>query len=239
MITKNQIAIDALSELRISGITVQATPTEISDVVSRLDIMMLDWENEAILLGYKQPVEYGQSNPLDDSGLSRHSIFAVTANLAKILCARYGKMCHVQTLTDAKNGKDALYNIELPQREPNPYQPLGSGEFNGYHNDSYCNFQQEEEQAPTSYKTLQIKSGQTNEYSIDFNLGIPDGDTIGSFTVENGEGVEVLESSESDGFITLKCKGSVVGLSKVKITITYDDSGLVNPYTINFNVTEA
>ena len=62
MITKNQIAIRALDELRISGVTVSASPTEISDAVNRLDDMMLDWENESIILGYKQPEEFGQSN---------------------------------------------------------------------------------------------------------------------------------------------------------------------------------
>lgn len=131
MTTKNDIVLGALAEIRISGITVSASPSEISDAVLRLDNMMLDWDNDGLMVTYNQPEEYGQSDPNDESGLPREAVFAVIANLAKVLCARYGKQCHHQTLSDAKNGKDALYCTVLPQKEYDPYLPIGSGRVAG------------------------------------------------------------------------------------------------------------
>lgn len=240
MITKNDIVLNAFSEMRISGITVSPNPTEVTDAITVLDNMMLNWENENICIGYIRPESYGQSDPNDDSGIPDTAVFAVVANLSKVLCPSYGKQPHMQTLANARQGKSNLYNIELPQRENNPFLPKGSGEVYGYYGYSYRTpkFQSQTDDAPDNCQTSIIKVGQIDSYTYDFNSLIADGDSIDSYTVDYGSGVSVLEHAESDGFITLKCEGLSVGFSKVKITLNFAPSGLINPVTINFDVRE-
>lgn len=239
MITKGDIVNGAFEEARISGLTFNPSAAEVSSAITTLDNMMLSWSNNGICLSYNRSEGYLNVDPSQDSGLSDTSIYAVVLNLCKTLLARYGKQPAMTTLAEAKLAYDNLFDIELPSRESMPYVPQGTGEAYGYYNYSstyYNRYFSEQENAPVNCKTIDIKVGEINGYNIDFTSVIPEGNTISSFTVTDGQGINVLESSELDGIVTLKCEGILTGYAPVKITLNFDPSGFVDPQTVNFNV---
>lgn len=237
MILKIDIALAAYEELRIGGSTSSATPGEIGLAVRRLDSMMLGWRNKNLCVNYNKSTSYSDIDPNQDSGLNDTDMFAVVANLAKNLCASFGKMCPQQTLADAKEGYDNLFSVVIPQRESDPYLPLGSGRTLGNTFAYKYKFQDNNKNAPDNCSTLDLKIGEVNTFPIDFNHYLDDGETILSFVITGGVGVSILSSSESDGIVTIEAKGLIAGYDPVKITITSTPNARVNPRTINFNVT--
>lgn len=242
MITKNDLVIDAFEELRISGLTVTPSSGEIVSAIKRMDNMVLGWQNLGICLSYVRSEGYNTIDPTQNSGINDTSAFAVVTNLAKTLAPKYSKVIHPQTASDAKTSYEGLFSPELTMREQTPYLPTGSGEsfFFGNRISGYCfnYFQTFEENAPDFCTTKDILVGEVEFYGVDFNayLNEVDGDTIASFTVEDGEGVKVLESAELDGFVNIKAQGGMVGYAPVLITITTTPSGRILPENVNFNV---
>jgi hypothetical protein len=86
---------------------------------------------------------------------------------------------------------------------------------------------------------MDIIIGQTDFYPIDFTNEVEavDGDSISSFTVEDGQGVQVNQSTQDGNTIILECTGLTEGYAPVKITINFA-LGRVLPQTISFNVTK-
>ncbi len=241
MITKNELVIDAFEELRISGLTVTPNPKEVTSAIRRMDSMLLDWQNKGLCLSYVRSEGYSNIDPNQDSGINDTSAFAIVTNLAKTIAPKYGKAIHQQTLVDAKSSYEGLFSPELTEREQTPYLPTGSGEsfFFGNRIGGYCfnYFQTFDKNAPDYCTTKDILVGQIDFYGVNFNpyLNQVDGDTIVSFTVDDGEGVKVLSSAELDGFVNIEAQGGNVGYAPVLITVT-TSSGRVLPENFNFNV---
>lgn len=238
MITKNDIALSAFNELRISGLTTKPTPEEVTSAIIKLDNMVLSWQNKGICLSYIRSEGFSDVDPNQDSGLNDTSAYAVSLNLAKALAPSYGKSLNMGTLAEARVSYLGLFSSDIEQREKDPYQPTGSGHSFGYGYDDRFRFQGQEDNAPENCQTIDIKVGEVDFYPIDFNpyLNEVEGDAIASYTVNDGQGVKILNSSESDGVVTLEAEGLTVGLAPIKITLT-TSIGRVNPETINFNVT--
>lgn len=241
MFSKGDIALAALEELRISGLTVKANPEEIKKSIQKLDMLMASWRNKNLCLGYIPSLSYNNIDANQDSGLADNEIFAVINNLAKSESTKFGKETPQRILELSDESYKDLFSVILTTRENNPYLPMGSGETFSYYNSLYHGFYNQyfptDTNAPDDCQTFDLKVGQTDFFSVDFNDYLLDGNTISSFTIADGEGVAVLSSAESEGIITLECQGSIDGYSPVKITVTSTPSGRVNPETINFNVT--
>jgi hypothetical protein len=105
-IKKIDIVNRAYSKLRISGLTSGAIPSEITEAVMRLDdfIAALQWN-----IGYIQPINYGQSDPNDDSGLTIDAVDPLTTLLAESLALDFGakKIAIVSTPAFQKMVNDA------------------------------------------------------------------------------------------------------------------------------------
>lgn len=237
MILKIDIVLAAYEELRISGLTSEPNPREIESAVRRLDNMILGWKNKNLCPSYIRSVSYSDIDPNQDSGLNDTDMFAIVANLAKNLCALFGKMCHQQTLIDAKEGYDNLFSAIIPERESDPYMPKGTGRPFGNTFAHRWKYQSNDKNAPDDCDTFDLIVGQIDAFSVDFNSYLLDGNTIDSFTIEDGQGVEVLTSQEADGFISFEAKGLTAGFAPIKITVISTPSGRELPETINFNVT--
>lgn len=237
MITKSDLVIAAYEELRISGITVHATPEDVVLGTKRLEAMILGWQNKGLCLAYNKSDTFVSIDPNDDSGISDNNSIAVILNLAKTLCPAFGKQLHPDTRAEARVAYLGLFGSDMTYREKDPYQPTGSGHSFGYGYDDRFRFQGQEDNAPVNCSTIDIKVGQIDFYPIDFNyyLDKDEGDTIASYTVDDGQGVSILSDSESEGVITLQAEGLTEGLAPIKITVT-TTNGRVNPQTVNFNV---
>lgn len=236
MITKNDIVIAAYEELRISGLTAKPGPRDITSAVLTLDDMVTAWESDTICLNYNQALVYGVADPAQDTGVTTRDAYALKLNLAKALCARFGKQCPSYIITKAKETYDNLFSVVVIPKENRPYLPMGSGESYGYcgYRD-YNRYYPKIDQAPQNCDTLNLKVGEINFFPLDFNYYLQDLETIASYTIDDGEGVEILSDSEEGGIITVEAEGLVSGYAPVLITLT-TSNGRVNPETINFNI---
>lgn len=237
MITKNDIALAAFNELRISGLTTTPSPEEITSAITRLDNMVLGWQSKGLCLSYVRSEGFGSIDPNQGSGLNDVNAYAVILNLAKTLAPSYGKSLHLNTIAEARSSYLGLFSPNIEQRETDPYQPTGSGRSFGYGYDDRFRFQGQETNAPENCDTIDIKVGEIDFYPVDFNLYLSkvEGDTIDSYVVDDGQGVSILSDAVADGVITLQAEGLTVGYAPIKVTVT-TSSGRVNPETISFNV---
>ena len=127
MITKVQIVNGSYEKLRISGLTVSASPSEISLALKNLEGMVAAWTSEGIHIGYKLSESIADIDPNEDSGIGTEQYLAVELNLACELATAFGSSLPLHLLSDAKQKKDMLYDVELMAKQQNPYQPAGQG----------------------------------------------------------------------------------------------------------------
>ena len=87
MITKGDIVIGAAQFMSIWSVTTDLTPQETVVMLGILDDMALELESSGLLTGYSTPVDYGVSDPNDDS------------NLADWMGGPFKKLLAIQSLT--------------------------------------------------------------------------------------------------------------------------------------------
>lgn len=235
MLAKSDIIAEAFGMLRISGATTSPDSRESEVALSRLESMIASWQQYNLCLGYNFE---DLPDPNSDSGLSLKDKSPTAYNLAKVLAPTYGKVLSRPDLAQAKAMYEGLFSSIPAQREPDPYQPTGSGNSLGYYKRDRFRFQGPEINAPTTCDTYQIKQGQTKDFTIDLTSELSAGNTIGSYEYEDGQGVRVVSISETDAVFQLKCEGVLTGYAPIRITLTLTPSNEVNPVTINFNVNE-
>ena len=239
MITKNDLCLAAFNEARISGLTVTPNNAQLKSAIQKLDSMVLAWQNKGLCLSYIRSEGFADVDPNQDSGINDTSAQAVILNLTKMICPMFGKPVHPQTSLEARTSYLGLFSKDLSMREASPYQPLGSGSGHGYSYYYRPKFQEQNDNAPTNCDTQNLKIGETDSFSVDFNsyLSEIDGETIISYVIDSGTGITIGDNNETDGVISFYATGELVGAIKVKITIT--TATRTNPETIYFNITES
>lgn len=232
-LTKVEHILRAYSAIRISGLTSKPTPEEITTGLDELEDMMSEFQTRNICSSYFFEDE---PDPNTDSGIDTSYNNATQKCLAVRLAPYFGKEASptlmrqaTQALSNwsARTGKTNM--IRPPSR-----QPRGSG--NTFRFPVWIRFYRIEDGAPVSCDTLDLKVDEINFFSIDFNGYLLEGATITSFVLDIPPGIEVIDSSELDGVISLECKGLRVGHHPLTITIT-TSTGRVNPEKVSFNIT--
>lgn len=238
MATKIDLISAAYEELIISGITTIPTAEEVTIAIKQMDRMVLAWQNKNVCLSYLR--SDAQINPNQESGLNENNELAVILNLALRLCPAFGKVPNNETKIGAKEAYENLFSTELTTRESDPYMPTGAGHAwpYGYAYGYGCRymFQDAEQNAPDNCQTFDLNVGDTGPYSVDFQPFLDEipGETITSFTVEDGEGVNVSESVQTGSIITMTCTGAIQGYAPVKVTVVTQSRTKVE--YINFDV---
>ena len=194
------------------------------------------WQNSGLCLTYNKSAGYNDIDLLQDSGIRDSDALAIVLNLAKTLAPSYGQGFDSLALGEAKQAYDNLFSVELVMREPDTFLPVGQG--NHIHGVRYYfNFQAEENTAPVNCSTIDMVVGQTGLASTDFALYLAevDGDTIASYTAEDGEGVKLLSDSVSGSTVSMNVEAKLKGFGKIIVTTT-TSSGRILPRAVNFDV---
>lgn len=126
MITKGDIVDQAFIQLRISGLTSNASPEDSKMAAVVLESMMLAWTNKGLNLGWIKDADITDPDLQEDSGLSDSSYEAAYVNLAVKLAPAFGKP-PTQLDSFARELYAGLFSTELPVQQNNEYMPLGSG----------------------------------------------------------------------------------------------------------------
>lgn len=132
-ITKGEIVDKTYLLMRISGLTVDATPEDKSLALSALEDMILSYENMGLFLSYNKSETYPDPDPAEESGLSDKSIQAVKLLLFENIAPAFGKV-FPESLKDQRDmAYMGLFDTVPPIRIQNPRQPAGQGAY------PYCN----------------------------------------------------------------------------------------------------
>ena len=126
---KREIVEQAYGELALAGYVFDLSPEELNAALKRLDRLMASWE-PFLILGYNMPVNPGDSDLDDDSGLPDVAIEPVATNLAVRLAPGMGKTLSVDTKIAAKNGYNMLlarFASAVPQMQYPSNLPVGAG----------------------------------------------------------------------------------------------------------------
>lgn len=126
-ITKGELVIRALKMLGVVDSITSADPEEIRDGLDTLDVMIAEWGNHGIRLGYILPSSESPSMPDDVSGLADVKVFGVVLNLAVNLAPMLGREAAPTVRSRAKIFYEGLFNVDLIQRQSDPMMPTGTG----------------------------------------------------------------------------------------------------------------
>lgn len=205
MITKGDIVNGTFKLMRISGLTVSATPSETEDAIQVLD----DYASELsvdLALPYIQPLEYGTSLPSDTSGLTPEMAGPVKKSFLGELCAYFGKEIPNSVLKTSSSGMRALENllVEVDVAQNPATLPIGSGNEWDYRSNKFYS-------EPTSDEFPDnITKGDSFILPIDWSSWLQDQD---------------LESVEYETDSGLVLSGETISTPYSNVKLTFNEDG--------------
>jgi len=240
MSTKIQIVNGAYSQLRISGLTVIPSPSDISLALSRLEDMMAELYS---VWGLNINYNFEDTpNPNSQTNVARNFNQMMFTNLATRLVPDFGKELP-QTLAgqasqSISNAIGIVAQENMRQIQPPRRMPRGSG--NTFRGVFWNRYSTPEVLAPVSPATNTILQGETLNYYEDFSAFLGSA-TISSFTIDADPLLTIDTSANATPRITYTITAPVQNTNvygpfqQVMITIT-DSLNRTEIRLINFNV---
>lgn len=235
---KVEIINAAYSRGRISGLTSNPTPGDLTLGLRRLESMMAQWEEKNICVGY---------NFEDDPGLnSLHNVKrsywdAMETALAMRLLGDFGKQPVSLLLVNAKGAYATLLSgtamtnmVQYPNR-----QPVGSG--NDLRRNRFRRFYRSASAAPNDCAvTTRMFVGDIDNFTEHFDAWLDQGETLASYTITTPHPSNLFISGDvlatPDVNYTVEAKAA--GTYPVTIVAT-SSNGRVETRVVYFQLTKA
>ena len=241
--TKDDLMNGAFDELRISGLTVGATPKEKEKALTKLEEMASEYESRNICVNY---LFEDQPDPASSSGIGLQYNQMFKTNLAVRLIPMFGKNSQSSpALMDLKNQASAsLSNASARTAVVNQTnypgrQPIGSGN-NFRWGQKWRRFNNSKPNAPISCTTEQMQLNTTDRFIASWANFLGEDETIESFSITPSNGLEILTSQiQNDSTeVFYRAKSKLCGFQTVTIAIVTSVTTPENAdvRTINFNV---
>lgn len=236
MATKGDIVNSAYKRLRISGLTTNASPEEVTEALDELEDICAQLESRNICLSYNFNSE---PDPSDESGVQSFAVGPLKDILAARLAVYFGK----NEALYAKSQKAAISTLaattaQVRHVQPSRRMPRGSGVTNRYNR--WQRFNNPQQQAPISCSTESITYDSTLDYTLDINyfLTLDNGavETVSSYTLTpRATTLTVVSSDVTDGVLSyrLTCSESARNYEYLDFNVT-TDSGRTQHFIINF-----
>jgi hypothetical protein len=198
MPSKIQIVNGAYSVMRISGLTVSPSPEDSALGVQVLDDLMAELSVE-LDTGYIQPINYGESDANDDSGLTAETVGPVKKMLARELLANFGKPITNELNLIYNDGlrklEQLLVNV-LPSQNPATL-PIGSGNEYDYRSNKFYSEPNNDDGAQNYYKD------EVFQLPIDWSSWLAGVSALTNITYKADSGLNLTEESFTDDFSTV------------------------------------
>jgi hypothetical protein len=228
----------AYSKLRISGLTVTPSPSDLELALNELEKMMAELASGGIEVNYNFEE---QPDPNSDSNVDIKFWNMIDTNLAIRLIPDFNKEVPAMLVSQASQAmsqasgicaRDRIQQVQYPAR-----QPVGSG------NRRYARWKRFYTglniMAPNKPSTLSIRQGETNDFEESFAAYLRTDEYIQSFEVVCDTGLEVISSSVLEGVITYRLHAPVdvsAGIwQQAKVTVTTTE-GRIDIRLIDFQV---
>lgn len=215
--TKGEIVNDAYSQLRISGITVDATPEDIALAVDRLDDMMSEFFGRNMCLNY----EFEENpSPTTFHGVDRQHHLMMASNLAMTLLQDFGKDAPMALRGTARSTYDTssavsavakIRQVQYPSR-----MPRGSGirRFNRWRR-----FHPANNPPVTSCFNFKMFLGDVKDIVEPF-IAYLEGETIASYTISTSAGLTISNDTNLGDTLTYRVTAASGSSVQTKQTIT-------------------
>ena len=225
MTTKVDFINGAYSKLRISGITVNPTTSDLSLALSNLENMMAEFQDSNIIVDYA----FEQTPDLNTKhNVERKFWNAIEANLAVRLIPDFGKGKEPDPLLLAQQqgGLSFLYartariaRVSYPAR-----MPIGTKNFpfTSVSQQSYGESEEIQQDANIMYLD------DVDDFTEDFSAWLNDSETISSYAITSDDGLTINSDSNTDTTVDYQVQADgtndAEGLYQVKIVVTTSDS---------------
>jgi hypothetical protein len=230
---------DAYAEMRVSGLTVSPTTSDMVLALTRLEAMMAEWfGNRNINVGYNF-----EATPTFTSytNVALNYYNTMVTNLAVRLLAAFGMEPHPALVLNASQsisgtlGQTALENARMVQ--PSRRMPVGNGNsFRGYF---WNRFVIPTELPPAVSQTNNIIQGEIQDRYEDFSAWLG-ANTIASYTIQSTPLLETSDDGISSARIIYRVSAPVDNSGQgpwqiVLITVT-DSIGRINIRPVDYLV---
>lgn len=233
-ITKGALVRGTYSLMRISGLTVDATPEDTEVGIQVADDYAAQLKGAGLDIQWKQPTEYGFSDPDDNSGLTPEMAGPFKKLLFVELCSHFGKPVPAAVAVTAAEGLQALQNIvvDVPVANNPPTLPIGSGNEYDYRSKSFYY------EPAVNNDAIYVNLDDIQNYTYDFSQWLVD-ETLVTVEYDTDErGIRIGTTSFDDNTTTAELEFIEVGGYTLCITVTKTNS--TDKFTVrqNFIVSE-
>jgi hypothetical protein len=239
---KADIINGAYSKMRISGLTVSATPEDVSLALERLEDMAAEFDGRNISTNYnfEDEPDTGSTHNLD-----RKFWDAFKSNLAVRLFPDFGKGMQPDPvlIAQAQQGFSFLSATTAPRRQTQYPSRMPRGSGSTWLN-RWNRYFQPVEEVPLSSASVKMVVGDIEDFVEHFDSWLKDVEDVVSYTIEAGSGLTIVSDSldtpdvlyrvQADGTPSVTGGGSIC----IKIVAT-TDTGRVTTRVINFEVKES
>ena len=235
IVSKVDIINKAYSALRISGLTKDPTPEDITLALEELESMAGEFRIRNMDAGYN----FEDSPDVNSvSNIPRSYLNAYSALLAYRLAKDFGKDIPRPLELSANAGSSTLSTGEANVNQVGYPARQARGSGNTFRNYRWRRYYEISNAAPPDDTTNQLVVDDVDNYVEHFDSYLNDGEIISSFTIEEDTGLTINASSNTDTDVnyTVKADGAREGSLRVKIVVT-TDTGLVTSRLVFFNVT--
>jgi len=234
----NDLKIDiingAYSQMRISGITVNPGPDDLTLALRRLEGMANELYGRNVCTGYYLEEDPDVNSP---SGLESKYWYAFECVLAQRLLPDFGKGMTPDPIL-ARNASAQMSFLYAATANPRQIQyparqSMGAGNSLRYHRRK---FYAPIAEAPNTCRTNRMIVGDINDFVEHFNSYLISPEVIESYTIEANTGLTIVSDSLDNPNILYRIQADSVGVMMVKIVATTDDDRIITRI-IYFEVT--
>ena len=189
--TKIDIIEYCYSMMRISGLTVNATPHEVQLALARLESMAAEFDGRNITCGYRIDPK---AKVNDDSGLELKFQHMFACNLAVRLLADFGHDTNQSLMIQASQSLASVSAMVAAEkiRTVLPGHRVPVGEAQSLRRRNYQRYYRYQELPPEDASLNAMYIGDINDYREDFGDYLRQGETIISMDHLANKGIDVL-----------------------------------------------
>jgi hypothetical protein len=243
-VLKVDIVNDCFSQLRISGLTVQPSPSNMQLALYRMEYLMYElYEQKSLNINYN----FQESPSLaDEAGITPGYFLMLASNVALRLVPDFGKDSNTPISQHLINAAGASMSgaigisvrNNMRQIQPPRRMPMGNG--NTFRWMFWNRYSVPVPNAPTGAATNYITQGETQDYREDFSAWLGE-NTIASYEILVDPLLTLDSSSNNDPIISYRVSAptqpaSINGPWQIVLISVTDSIGRVDIRLINFQV---
>jgi hypothetical protein len=199
--------------------------------------MAAELQERNVVLGYNFEEEPDVNS---DSGIELWAANGIETNLAVRMAASFGKAVSAELGAMARQSMSNL-SARTSTTRITPYprrQPRGGANTLRYNR--WSRYYRPENLAPNSPDTIQMTSGEINDYTEDYQAYLRDQEDIAMYTITPTSGLSIVSSSNTDIEIAYRVEALDIGVNdpifqSIKIVMT-TTNGRVVERQVNFNI---